>query len=170
MNDHDPGCRLTATDYATCRTLTQRLESAASPLAPLLRAKLAGATVVADDRIDPAVATLNSRVEFRVDDAPLQTRILVGCQFRNGLVGLTLPVSTPYGLALLGLRQGRTVLLDRDGERCSLFLNRIVYQPQAARQGRAPGAPRMAEGRSADIIDLAQMRERAAVPSRRVSQ
>lgn len=170
MNHPDFGCRLTSTDYAACRALAQRLERDGSPHLPLLRAKLATATVVADDRIDPLVATLNSRIEFQLDDHPLQTRILVGCAFRNGLVGLTLPVSTPYGLALLGLGQGRTVALERDGAAQELHLRRIVYQPQAAARLRRPAAPAMPETGSADIIDLAHARKAAAAPTRRVSQ
>ena len=171
MNHHDPGCRLTSTDYAALRVLARRLEDDGSPLLPLLHAKLAGAAVVADERIDPLVATLNSRVEFRLDDRPLQTRILVGCAFRNGLVGLTLPVSTPYGLALLGMRQGRTVRLARDGGAQELHLSRIVYQPQAAARLRRPANTTVPPGAgSADIIDLARARKAAAAPSRRVSQ
>ena len=74
MIDHDSGCLLTATGYKTCKVLLERMEGSGSPLLPLIREKLAAATIVAPGEIDPLVATLNSRVEFQAGEAPAAPR------------------------------------------------------------------------------------------------
>lgn len=169
MNDHERGCLLTATDYQALRRLLERMEGSASPLAPLLREKLAAATVVEPGEIAPRVATINSRVEYQVGTAAPELRILVGTEFRNGLVGLTLPVSTPYGLALLGLRQGDEAYVDLGGQTRRVLLRRVAYQPEAARARCAP-ALRTAVAQPARIIDLARVREQRASEFREMSR
>lgn len=161
-----PGCRLTAHDHRLCRSMMDGIQRPAPAILSLLREKLASARVVATDEIHPLVATLNSRVAFGIDNGPAQTRILVGCPFRNGLVGLTLPVSTLYGLALLGLREGQSVEVGDGGERRRVTLHRVLYQPEAARHRRqAPAIVTSAPGGAA-AIDLARIRaERASRPA-----
>lgn len=115
MTTHFLGCQLTVRDFQICQTLLDTLAGPDSPSARLLRSKLDTATIVSDGDVDPLVVTLNSRVEFQVDDEAPQMRILVKCEFRNGLVGMTHPISTPRGIALLGLREGQACSFDEGG-------------------------------------------------------
>lgn len=138
MTVHFIGCRMTPGDFGTCQAMLAALQGSGSPLVAALQEKLEKATVVPAQDIDPLTATLFSRVEFQVDDAPPQQRILVRNTFQNGLVGLTLPISTLRGLALLGRRQGQAVAIEESGRRRTLFIRRVCYQPEAARAGPHP--------------------------------
>src|SRR3546814_11260656 len=52
----------------------------------------------------------------------------------HGVVGATLPVATPRGLALLGLaKHARATLRGRHGLAETIHVEDIVYQPQASR-------------------------------------
>lgn len=160
MTTHFLGCQMTARDFRICRAMLETYADPGLASLRLLRGKMGSAAIVPDDDVDPLVATLNSRVEFQVDDEAPQLRILVASEFRNGLVGLTLPVSTPRGMALLGLRQGQACAFDEGGRMRKLIVRRIAYQPQAARSGRSvsgsqPAAPR----RQGEIINFMRMRE-----------
>ena len=160
MTTHFFGCQITAKDFHICRTMLETLADPGSPSARLLRSKLDTATIVSDDDVDPLVVTLNSRIEFQVDDEAPQMRIVVKSEFRNGLVGMTLPISTPRGMALLGLRQEQACTFDEGGRMRNLIVRRIAYQPQAARSGRSvsgsnPDAP-LHQGK---IINFMRVRE-----------
>lgn len=157
MTIHFPGSQMAAEDFRACQVLLETLVETDSPFARLLRQKLSSARAVPDDGIDPLVVTFNSRVEFQVNDEAPETRILVRREFCNGLVGLTLPVTTPRGIALLGLRQGQSCAFEEGGRMRAIAVRRVAYQPQAARSGCSPQAsPR--QSRQAEIIDFAQAR------------
>ena len=133
------GCRMTAKDFQICCGMLRTLAGTASPLVPLLQQKIDAVMVVAAERLDPLVVTLNSRVEFAVDDGAAETRIVVQSEFRHGLVGLTLPITTARGLALLGVRQGQSSLFEEHGRTRSLRVRRVLYQPEARRFMREVG-------------------------------
>lgn len=155
------GCRMTLRDFRVCQAILAGLAYGGAPLAAAMREKLDRAALFADDAIDPLVVTLNSRVDFGIDGEAPQRRILVGSAFHNGLVGMTLPVSTPRGLALLGLRQGQSATFEEGGTTRELTVLRLHYQPEAARWGRAPAAhPPPAP--PIEIIDLARARQARA--------
>lgn len=123
--------QLTTKDFAILETMLDRAEH--RPLMPLLRRKLAGATVVFRDSVDPDVVTLNSRVAFRIDDGPTETRIVVQGEPR-GFVGMTLPITIPRGLAMLGLAAGSVAELARDdGSVEQLAVDDVLFQPEAAK-------------------------------------
>jgi regulator of nucleoside diphosphate kinase len=128
------GAVLTEKDFAILEAILMRRQALGDPLAPLIECKLAEAIVVPGDAVEPGIATLNSRVAFRVDALPVEERTLVRHEGR-GAVGRGLPVDTRRGLAILGMAAGRTTLVTRrDGGQETLRLERILYQPEAARR------------------------------------
>lgn len=149
------GCLMTAKDFHFCSEMLKKLEGSDCALTPLLREKVESATIVAAEQMDPLVVTLNSRVEFAIDEGAAQTRIVVRSEFRHGLVGLTLPITTPRGLALLGLRQGQCCLFTEHGRTRNIFARRVLYQPEARRFTRDNQCWR---GLSANVIDFADAR------------
>jgi regulator of nucleoside diphosphate kinase len=147
-------CCLTAKDYSILEVMLERRRGFGDAIVPALERKLAEARVVLVDGVDPGVATLNSRVLFRVGDAPAQTRTLIQQEVR-GMVGLGLPVTTPLGLALLGLGEGETVLFERPGVRPErIVLDKVLYQPEAARRSRHV-LPKAAESRRLVLVHSA---------------
>jgi regulator of nucleoside diphosphate kinase len=143
---------LTDKDFAILEAMLLRRAALGDPLAPLIERKLADATVVSTDEIDAAVATLNSRVAFHVGALPAQERTLVRHEGR-GTVGRGLPIDTRRGLAILGLAAGRTAFVPRrGGGHETLRLEKVLYQPEAARRAveGARTAPR--HGRPALVL------------------
>ncbi|WP_292896884.1 nucleoside-diphosphate kinase [Nitratireductor sp.] len=129
------GCILTTKDFTILEFLQERRHRFSEPYAALLRAKLDGARVVLREDAPAHVATLNSRVRFRTGDEQPQTRIISHDELQ-GFVGLTLPLTTLRGLALLGLSAGETIALPKNAasEPERLVLEAVLYQPEAARR------------------------------------
>ncbi|EKF17431.1 nucleoside-diphosphate kinase [Nitratireductor pacificus] len=137
------GCILTTKDFTILEILQERRGGLGEPMMALLRHKLDSATVVFRDDVPADVATLNSRVRFRIGETAPETRIISHDQMQ-GMVGLTLPLTTLRGLALLGLAGGESIVLPRDGENAPhrIILETVLYQPEAARQRNAEHARR----------------------------
>jgi regulator of nucleoside diphosphate kinase len=126
----------------------------------LLRRKLATATIVLPEDIAFQVATINSRVEYRIDNGRTECCVLVHGE-DNASRGLTLPISTLRGLALLGLATGDSIPIERpDGRIETVFLEHVAYQPEGARRGgfiHSPGAqPHSPPESGATVVNLRQ--------------
>ncbi len=132
---HDT-CILTAKDFTILEVMLERCLGPDEPMRALLSRKIAAASVVFQDDVPPGVATLNSRVSFRVDDRPAETRIISHDRM-NAPVGLFLPVTTLRGLAVLGLSEGQPIRFDGPvGAVETVLLQSVDYQPEAARRER----------------------------------
>lgn len=131
---------LTTKDFTILEIMLDRLSERGAPMGRLLREKLETAIIMLRDEIPPHVATLNSRVRFRVDGGEAETRVLSHAPM-GAPVGMFLPITAPRGLALLGLGEGRQYQLEEaDGRREHLLLEKVLYQPEAERVARASGA------------------------------
>lgn len=127
-------CMLTTKDFTILEVMRDRCLGMDDPLAPILKRKIESAVVVFREDIPVNVATLSSRVTFRVDGRNPDTRVL-SHEPMTSPVGLFLPIARPRGLALLGLSEGQSfVLADRDGREERIVLERVEYQPEAARR------------------------------------
>jgi regulator of nucleoside diphosphate kinase len=134
-------CQLTTKDFAIVKTMLDRLAWSGGPLVELLRCKLASAQVVFSNEADPDVVTLNSRVVFSVDGGSAHTRVVTQGPM-DSMVGLTIPITVPRGLALLGLRKGQSMSVDRGrGTTEVIRVDDILYQPEASRPGITEAEP-----------------------------
>ena len=125
-------CILTTKDFTILEVMRDRCLGQDDPLAPILKRKIETAVVVFREDVPVNVATLSSRVTFSVDGRDPDTRVIA--QDRSASpVGLFLPITTPRGLALLGLTEGQAFVLP-NGER--VLLEKVQYQPEAARRDR----------------------------------
>src|SRR5690606_5231874 len=68
---------LTERDFAILEAMLKRRRALGDPLAEVIERKLAEAKVVPASEIEGGIATLNSRVAFRVDSLPVEERTLV---------------------------------------------------------------------------------------------
>lgn len=123
-------CQLTTKDFAIVKTMLDRLAWSGGPLVDLLRRKLASAQVVFSNDADADVVTLNSRVVFSVDGGSPHTRVVTQGPM-EGMVGLTIPITVPRGLALLGLRKGQSIAIECGrGAAETIRVDDILYQPR----------------------------------------
>ena len=135
-----PACCLTAKDFSILEVMLERRRGFGDAIVPLLERKLAEARVVPVDSVEADIATLNSRMLFSVDGQPAEMRTLVQQDVR-GMVGLGLPLTTPLGLALLGLGEGEQAVFEqRAGRPRRVALDKVLYQPEAARRARQEAA------------------------------
>jgi regulator of nucleoside diphosphate kinase len=134
--DKRADCQLTIKDLSLLEVMLQRYDGDDGPFLRLLRRKLATATVVFKDGVDPRAATLNSRIEISVDGGPVESRILA-YGGEDACPGIALPITSLLGLSLLGLTAPRTTLCERsDGTTEEVQLRRILHQPEAAKRSR----------------------------------
>lgn len=133
---------LTTKDFTILEVMLERCLGLDDPLGAMLRRKLAKAAVVFRDDVPLEVVTLNSRVAYRIDGGPAETRIVAHDEMR-GLVGLLLPLANPRGLALLGMAEGESdTILRADGTEETVTVQEVLYQPEAARRETKYLAPR----------------------------
>lgn len=129
-------CILTTKDFTILEVMLDRCLGRDDPLAPLLRRKLNAAQVVFRDDVPADVATLSSRVTFSVNEREADTRV-ISHELMTASVGLFLPIGNPRGLALLGLQEGQVFCLrGGDGAEERVLLQKVAYQPEAARRER----------------------------------
>jgi regulator of nucleoside diphosphate kinase len=127
-------CILTTKDLTILEIMLERRLGRDDPLTPVLRRKMASATIVFRDDVPADVATLNSRVAFSVDGGETDTRV-ISHESSGSSVGLFLPVTSARGLALIGMSEGQTARLTRrDGTEETIMLENVLYQPEAARR------------------------------------
>ncbi|MBV1796181.1 hypothetical protein [Siccirubricoccus sp. G192] len=145
---HEPrdgeGVVVTARDFMLLDELARLRLRPDSPAARELLGKLERCQVVSLDQVEADIVTLDSRVVFSVDGGAEEQRVLVHPDGHT-LPGWSLPVTTPRGLAMLGLRAGSTTMAERHGgstERIDILL--VAYQPEEARRRRAATAGRAA--------------------------
>lgn len=148
-----PQCCVTAKDFTILGNMIRRTPPYDDRLLRLLRRKLSMASVVLSEDIAPDVATVNSRVEYRIDGGRTEACVLVHDE-GNASLGLALPISTLRGLALLGLSAGDSVPIERpDGRIETVSLENVAYQPEDAR--RRNGVAQSPENR-ATLVNLRQ--------------
>lgn len=130
----DPtGCRSTVSllDYPVLMAYLASSTEVDAFTRSLLTVKLATCEVVRPDDLPPHVATLNSQITFRVGRRAPERRLLVN-QSRGSAAGITLSVTTPLGVALVGARVGGyCVVLRRNGSREVVDLEAVTFQPEA---------------------------------------
>lgn len=130
----DPtGCRSTLSliDYPVLMTYLVSSMGMDAFTRSLLTIKLATCEVVRPEDLPPDVATLNSQITFRVGRRAPERRLLVN-QSRGSAAGITLSVTTPLGIALVGARVGGyCVVLRRNGSREVVDLEAVTFQPEA---------------------------------------
>jgi regulator of nucleoside diphosphate kinase len=127
-------CILTTKDLTILEIMLDRCLGRDDPLMPVLRKKMASATIVFRDDVPADVVTLNSRVAFSIDGRETDTRV-ISHESSGTSVGLFLPVTSARGLALIGMSEGQAArLIRRDGMEEAIVLERVLYQPEAAKR------------------------------------
>lgn len=120
---------LTAKDFTLLENLVHNWGEPFPGADGYIRRKLASATVVFPNDVPTNVVTLNSRVRFRVGDALPEERTIVGGP-SEAAYGMTLPLASPRGVALIGAAVGQTVqALRPDGSIETLLIQAVPYQP-----------------------------------------
>jgi regulator of nucleoside diphosphate kinase len=133
-------CILTTKDLTILEIMLERCLGRDDPLAPVLRRKMASATIVFRDDVPADVVTLNSRAMFSVDGLDSDTRV-ISHESSGSAVGLFLPVTSARGLTLIGMSEGQEARLCRhDGTEETILLEKVLYQPEAARREKAKNA------------------------------
>jgi regulator of nucleoside diphosphate kinase len=130
----DDLCRLITPDFHILQELLAERSGGNDPLGPLLQGKLSRAQILPAHDIPSDVVTLYSRIRYRVGTQAPVTRIVIP-DAAHEVLGATLPVTHPRGLALLGIAEGtRLTFCDTAGECEEITVEKVVYQPQAARR------------------------------------
>lgn len=130
---------LTAKDSAYLQSLLNSKDQDEDFLA-LLRRKLENANLMLDHTVDRRVATIDSRVEISIGGGFTEERILTRDEKASN-PGNALPITTPRGLALLGLREGEVFPLRKpNGIIEPIKLIKVVYQPEAALRSEPAGS------------------------------
>lgn len=105
-----------------------------------LRAELAAAVIVESDEVPADVVTMHSRVGVRDLERDVHTLYTLVPPAEADTLAGRLSVLAPLGTALLGRRAGEEIIFRSPAGERRLRLERILYQPEAARR-RAAVAP-----------------------------
>jgi regulator of nucleoside diphosphate kinase len=102
------------------------------PLTGFLSSELRRATIIDPQAVCRCVVTMNSHVRFRLDgDDAIRESTLV-CPGREDSLMRRISVLTPVGAALIGMREGETIVWNGfDRQRRSVMVLKVLYQPEA---------------------------------------
>ncbi len=113
----------------------------------LLARELRRSIVMEDSQIPSDVATMGSRVEFRIEGTRLIQIATLAYPGDGHMYEDAISVLTPLGSAILGLSAGQSIsYMGPDGASVVVTMLRILHQPEASRR---PGATRMDESSGA---------------------
>jgi regulator of nucleoside diphosphate kinase len=130
-------CILNTRDFVILEAIRSRFRAQGNPLLPMVTRKIAAAVVIRASDVPANVATLNSRVTFRVAERKPDTRVIVLADKEVLPIGTFLLLTRQWGLALLGLTEGQRVkLTDAAGYEESIILEKVHYQPEAGSRAR----------------------------------
>ena len=136
----DETCILTTKDLTILEVMLDRSLGRDGGLVPALRRKINSALVMFRDDVPENVATLSSRVAFSFDGKTTDTRI-ISHEKMTSPTGMYLPITSLRGLALLGLAEGQEFRFEnREGVEEKVRLEKVLYQPEAARRARQEAA------------------------------
>ncbi|MCV0394365.1 MAG: nucleoside-diphosphate kinase [Rhizobiaceae bacterium] len=125
---------LTTKDFTILEVMRDRCLGDDDPLAPILDRKIGSAVVTLLGAVPGNVVTMSSRVSYSVHGREADTRVISHTAMASP-VGMFLPVTTPRGLALLGLAEGEEFeFINAAGARERIRLEKVHYQPEAARR------------------------------------
>ncbi|MXO64919.1 nucleoside-diphosphate kinase [Altericroceibacterium endophyticum] len=100
------------------------------PSKDILSNKVASADVVSQDSVPDNVATLGSRVLYRINDGALEEGRLSLCK-REGVQGTMLPLNSLRGAMLIGMAEGqRAEFRDYQGADHVIVLESVCFQPE----------------------------------------
>ena len=129
----DAAYPVTTRDFALLMNHLRAL-SPGEPAKRALADKLDRCEVVLSSEMPAGVVSLNSRVVFAVDGGPPEWRVLVEPDAYRPF-DLTLPITAPLGIAMLGLRAGESATATRyDGSREIVDVHEVVFQKEAFRR------------------------------------
>jgi len=147
-------CILTTKDFTILEVMLDRCLGRSDPMRELIQRKINGAMVVFRDDVPADVATLNSRVTYRVNDRDADSRIISQDRMTSP-IGLFLPITTAPGLALLGLAEGQAFrLTNAEGSDETVCLEQVLYQPEAAKREKDALASFASPARRKPILRL----------------
>jgi regulator of nucleoside diphosphate kinase len=128
---------VTAHDFMVLEALARLSMPAADRRTRQLIQLLERCRVLAPGRLPTDIVTLNARFLFHVSAHPAEARVLVHPD-DHVKSGWTLPITSPFGLAVLGRRAGSSVEVEQpDGSReCVTLLS--VMQQLVVRRRRRP--------------------------------
>lgn len=100
-----------------------------------LAQELRRSTVLDDSQIPPNVATMRSRVEFRVEGTGMRQIATLVYPGEGHLYDDAISILTPVGSALIGLSEGQSISYAApDGSATTISMLRILFQPEASRR------------------------------------
>ncbi|GGD37167.1 hypothetical protein [Aureimonas glaciei] len=122
---------LSSKDHTTLECLLNRAISTGDNLAGLIRRKLANAIITFPSDVPPNVAVIGSLAAYRFGDGEIAVKRLVDGTKDEAPDGEA-SVSTPLGLALLGMTEGETAsFFDADGSLRVLHLDEVRNHGEA---------------------------------------
>jgi regulator of nucleoside diphosphate kinase len=137
---YPPSCVTTGDRARLLALLSAEGDSANRIVRRALIRKLWLATICAPDALPADVVTMHSRVIYRrhIGEPSEERRLCFSDE--NVPASSALPILTPLGTAMLGLRAGSSASYEiAGGIRLSLVVERVAYQPEAAQ--RYAGVP-----------------------------
>jgi regulator of nucleoside diphosphate kinase len=115
--------------------LTTRADERSWKADAILARELKRSIVMDEIQIPPDVATMRSRMEFRIEGTGLTQIATLVYPGEGHLYEDAISVLTPLGSAILGLSEGQSIsYAGADGTPVAIRMLRILHQPEAARR------------------------------------
>lgn len=127
----EPHFQLTTKDHAILQGILERYRKPHGPHLALLERKVRDSVIYFSDDIPPGVVTLDSQVTYFVNGVRAGPHLVVRSDGED-LPSFAVSIHTLKGLALLGLAEGSSIVIDPGtGASETLVVEDVVSQPEA---------------------------------------
>lgn len=127
-----PPIIITEQDYENLLRYADRRSMDMPRVTRFLEQELGRAELIPSRKVPRDVVTMNSRLLFRTNANGWARAVTLVYPAEEDLLVGKLSILTPVGVALLGLREGQSMAWeDRVGEIKTLFVQHVLYQPEA---------------------------------------
>lgn len=128
----EPHCQLTTSDHTTLQSMLERYRGPRGPYLQLLEQKVRDSSICFRADVPPDVVTIDTRLAYLVDGVRKGPHQLVHGDDAESLPPFALSIRTVRGLALLGLAEGDSIVVELGADiRETLTVEEILSRPQA---------------------------------------
>ena len=128
-----PNIIISKTDAKRLEDLLDAVTGDNTPIADALDAEISRADIVESEDIPADVVTMNSKVKFKVLSSKESFCLTLVYPKDMKDNGETISILAPVGSALLGLKEGETIVWSKPGGgTLKVQIEEVVYQPERA--------------------------------------
>lgn len=155
----EPHTQLTTGDHAILQGMLERYKGPRGPFIQMLEQKMRSSAICFREDIPPGVVTLGTRLTYRINGILVGPHQITSGDGQDGSDSLS--IQSSRGLALLGLAERATILVQLENGTEELFVEDVLSQPEAEEKARENSRGLVqadSSGRTSNVVSFQRKR------------